>query len=271
MISNPRRAAEIGLVLLSLTLAGCGGGDEPGTTGPGGRGRRRRSSSTARAPSSGSARPPRRRSPRSTPTSRSSSTTTGPAAASAATSRARSTSSTPRGRPRPTRRRRPRRRASSGPGSWSATTGSRVVVNPKNDFVKSLTVEQLKTIWEPEQQGQDLEGRRPVLARPQDHPLLARQRLGDLRVLHRGDRRQGQEPARGRAAELRRQHPGQRRRRRRRRPRLFRLRLLRRQQGQAPGGRRSRTGPTPSRSLPSPATIARQDLHPAVAAAVSST
>ena len=37
MISNFRRAAEIGLVLLSLTLAGCGGDDEPGTTGPGGR------------------------------------------------------------------------------------------------------------------------------------------------------------------------------------------------------------------------------------------
>src|SRR3954471_22281673 len=35
MISNPRRAAEIGLVLLSLTLAGCGGGGEPGTTGQG--------------------------------------------------------------------------------------------------------------------------------------------------------------------------------------------------------------------------------------------
>ena len=44
-------------------------------------------------------------------------------------------------RPSPTRRRRPRRRGSTGPGSSSATTGSRVVVNPKNDFVKSLTVD----------------------------------------------------------------------------------------------------------------------------------
>ena len=39
-------------------------------------------------------------------------------------------------------------------------------MNPKNDFVKSLTVEQLKAIWAPGEQGEDLEGRRSVLARP---------------------------------------------------------------------------------------------------------
>ncbi len=121
--------------------------------------------------------------------------------------------------------------------------GITLVVNPKNDFVKSLArraVEDDLGAWE---QGQDLEGRRPGLARPEDHPLFTGQRLGDVRVLHRSDRRQGQEPARRRAAELRRQHAGQRRGRRPRRARLFRLCLLRRQPGQAPRrGRPERPG-----------------------------
>ena len=118
------------------------------------------------------------------------------------------------------------------------------------------------------QQGQDLEGPRPVLARPQDRPLQPRQRLGDLRVLHRGDRRQGEEPARGRAGQLRRQHPGQRRRGRRRRARLLRLRLLRGQRGQAPGRRRSRTDADAQAVAAEPGDDPRQDVRPAVAPAV---
>ena len=78
--------------------------------------------------------------------------------------------------------------------------GITLVVNPKNDFVKSLIGRAAEGDLGAGEQGQDLEGRRPGLARPQDRALLARQRLGDLRVLHRGDRRQGQEPARRRAA-----------------------------------------------------------------------
>ena len=77
--------------------------------------------------------------------------------------------------------------------------GITLVVNSKNTFVKSLTVDQLKKLWQPDLQRQDLEGPRCLLARPQDHSLLPRQRLGNVRVLHRGDRRQGEEPARRRA------------------------------------------------------------------------
>ncbi len=62
------------------------------------------------------------------------------------------------------------------------------------------------------QQGQDLEGPGPRLARPEDHLLHARQGLGHVRVLHRGDHRQGQ-AARRRPGQLRRQLPGQGRRR----------------------------------------------------------
>ncbi len=145
--------------------------------------------------------------------------------------------------------------------------GITLVVNPKNDFVKSLSVEQLKTIWAAGKQGQDLERRRPALARPQDHPLFAGQRFGDVRVLHRGDRRQGQEPARRRPAKLRRQHAGQRRRRRPRRSGLFRLRLLRGQQGQAPR-RGGPEWPDAQPVLPSPATIIDKTLRSAVAAAL---
>ena len=52
--------------------------------------------------------------------------------------------------------------------------GITLVVNPKNDFVKSLTVDAVEGDLGAGQQGQDLEGRRPGLARPQDRPLLAR-------------------------------------------------------------------------------------------------
>ena len=143
---------------------------------------------------------------RSTRRSRSSWTIMGPAADSVATCRAKSTSSMPRGRPRPTRKPRPRRKGIEWTRFVVGYDGITLVINPKNDFVKSLTVEQLESDLGAREQGQDLEGRRPFVARPRDRSLLARQRLGDVRVLHRGDRRQGQEPARRRAAKLRRQH-----------------------------------------------------------------
>ena len=80
--------------------------------------------------------------------------------------------------------------------------GITLVVNAKNDFVKSLTVEQLKKHLGAWKQGQDMEGCRSDLARPQDHFLFTGQRLGNIRVLHRGDRRQEEEPARRCPAEL---------------------------------------------------------------------
>ena len=171
-------------------------------------------------------------------------------------------------RPSPTRRRRPRRRGSSGPGSSSATTGSPSWSTPRTTSSSRSTVEQLKAIWAP---GSKVKTWKDVDPSWPDRKIVLyspRPRLGDVRVLHRGDRRQGQEPARGRAGQLRRQHPGQRRGRRRGRPRLLRLRLLRRQQGQAPRRRRSRTAPTPSRCCPSPETILDKTLRPALAAAV---
>ena len=54
--------------------------------------------------------------------------------------------------PRQARRggRRPRRKGIDWTRFLVGYDGITLVVNPKNDFVKSLTVEQLKTIWEPE-------------------------------------------------------------------------------------------------------------------------
>ncbi len=74
--------------------------------------------------------------------------------------------------------------------------GITLVVNAKNDFVKELTVEQLKAIWAPDSKVKTWKDVEPRLARSRDHALLARQRFGDVRVLHRGDRGQGEEPAR---------------------------------------------------------------------------
>ena len=79
----------------------------------------------------------------------SSSTSTAPGRASATIWRARSTSSTRRGRPKPTRNRRPRRKGIDWSRFLVGYDGITLVVNPKNDFVKSLSVEQLKKLWAP--------------------------------------------------------------------------------------------------------------------------
>ena len=79
----------------------------------------------------------------------SSSTTTAPAAASAATSRARSTSSTPRAPAKPDEESKAKAQGIEWTRFLVGYDGITLVVNPKNDFVKSLTVEQLKAIWAP--------------------------------------------------------------------------------------------------------------------------
>ena len=73
--------------------------------------------------------------------------------------------------------------------------GITLVVNPKNDFVKSLTVEQLKTIWGPASKVMNWKDLDRCLAGPQDHSLFAGRRFRDVRVFHRGDRGQIEEPA----------------------------------------------------------------------------
>jgi phosphate transport system substrate-binding protein len=77
------------------------------------------------------------------------------------------------------------------PVAYDALT---VMVNPQNTFIKSMTVAELRKIWEPAAQGQDqqLEGRQSGLARPEDQALRRRIRFRHLRLLHRSHRRQGQ-------------------------------------------------------------------------------
>ena len=66
------------------------------------------------------------------------------------TSRARSTSSTPRGEAKADEEAKAKAQGIEWTRFLVGYDGITLVVNPKNDFVKSLTVEQLKAIWEPE-------------------------------------------------------------------------------------------------------------------------
>ena len=130
--------------------------------------------------------------------------------------------------------------------------GITLVVNPKNDFVKSLTVEQLKAIWAPGSKvktWKDVDpawpDRKIILYSPDNDS-------GTFEFFTEAIVGKAKEPARRRAAELRRQHAGERRRRRPRRAGLFRLRLLRRQQGQAPRRGRPERRRAPSPCFPAP-------------------
>ena len=183
----------------------------------------------------------------------------------------------PRRSPRSSRRSHPARRVtvgSSGTGGGFqkfcryefielpiAYDGLAVVVNPKNTWAPSMTVAELKKLWEPAAQGKITRWNQVPrrLARPRDPPVRRRRRLGHVRLLHRGDRRQGEGEPRRLHVERGRQRPRPGRRRRRARARLLRLRLLRGEQGQAEAGadRRWQCRPTArARSLPSPETVA---------------
>ena len=113
-----------------------------------------------------------------------------------------------------------------------------VVINPKNNFIKTLTVAELKKMWEPGAQGKVTRWNQVNPAWP-DAPIKlfgAGCRLGHVRLLHRGHRRQVEVEPR-RLHRLRgRQRPGAGRVARRQRARLLRLRVLHREQGQAQGG-----------------------------------
>jgi phosphate transport system substrate-binding protein len=126
-----------------------------------------------------------------------------------------------------------------------------VMVNPQNTFIKSMTVAELKKIWEPGCAGQDqqLEGRQPGVAGPEDQALRRRVGFRHLRLLHRSDRRQGQVEPRRLHGVRRRQRPGAGHRRRQGCARLLRLRLLHREpeeaQGRAIDGGKGPVAPTP--------------------------
>ena len=69
-----------------------------------------------------------------------------------------------------------------------------VAVNPKNNLGECMTVAELKKIWEPDAQGKitkwsDVES---GVARTRNQAVRRRHRLGHVRLLHRGDQRQGQ-------------------------------------------------------------------------------
>ena len=192
---------------------------------------------TARA-RSGRTRPrPPSASAASTRASRSRSASRARAAGSSASAAARPTSRTPRGRSRTRRRRSAPTRGSSYVEFQVANDALTVVVNKDNDWATCLTVDQLKTIWEP---GSKVENWNQVDPSFPDEKLTLfgpGHRLGHVRLLHRRDqRRGGREPLRLRRQRGR-QHDRHRRRRREGRPRLLRLLLLRGEPGQAEGAR----------------------------------
>ena len=64
-----------------------------------------------------------------------------------------------------------------------------VVVNKDNTWVECLTTDQLKTIWEPKLQDQQLEPGRPEVPERAAEALRPRHRLRHVRLLHRRDQR----------------------------------------------------------------------------------
>ena len=146
-----------------------------------------------------------------------------------------------------------------------------VVVNPQNTWATCITVAELKKIWEPAAQGTITKWNqvRAGLARPDDQALRPRHRLRHLRLLHRGDQRQGRRQPRRLHRQRGRQRPGAGRRRRQVRARLLRPRLLRGEPGQAQG-RAGRQGKGKGCVAPSAPDGRRRHL-PSVPARCSST
>ena len=69
------------------------------------------------------------------------------------------------------------------PVAYDALT---VMVNPKNDWIKSMTVAELKKIWEPAAQGKIMKWNQvnPEVAGCADQTVRRRLRLGHLRLFH---------------------------------------------------------------------------------------
>ena len=126
-----------------------------------------------------------------------------------------------------------------------------VIVNPENDWATCLTVDQLKTIWEPKAEGKVTNWNQIDPSFPDQALALAGpgHRLGHVRLLHRRDqRRGGREPRRLHRERGRQRHRAGGR-RRPGRPRVPRLHVLRGEHGHAEGrrGRRRRRLRRPER------------------------
>jgi phosphate transport system substrate-binding protein len=68
-----------------------------------------------------------------------------------------------------------------------------VVMNPRNAFIKSMTVAELKKMWEPAAQGKIMRWNQINPAWPDaDQAVRCGRRLGHLRLLHRSHQRQEQ-------------------------------------------------------------------------------
>ena len=120
-----------------------------------------------------------------------------PAAASRSSAATRSTSPTRRGRSRPTEIEACEKAGIEYIELPVAYDGLAVVVNPKNTWATSMTVAELKKLWEPGRAGQDhaLEPGARRLAGPGNSSVRRRRRLRHLRLLHRGDQRKGRRAA----------------------------------------------------------------------------
>ena len=67
-----------------------------------------------------------------------------------------------------------------------------VVVNPANTWAKSMTVAELRKMWEPAAQGRITSWNQVNPKFPKADAVRAGRRLGHLRLLHRGGERQGE-------------------------------------------------------------------------------
>ena len=120
-----------------------------------------------------------------------------------------------------------------------AYDGLAIVVHPKNTWATSMTVAELKKLWEPAAQGKIMRWNQVRTGWPdqRDPSVRRRHRLGHLRLLHRGHRRE-EKASRGDYTSSEDDNViVQGVERRRERARLLRLRLLRGEQGQAQAGR----------------------------------
>ncbi len=123
-----------------------------------------------------------------------------------------------------------------------ATDALTNVVNTENDWATCLTIDQLKAIWEPGVEGDELESGRSVVPRCRAEAVRAWHGLGHVRLLHRRHQRRGGREQDGLLAERGRQRHRPGCLWRRRRARVLRILVLRAEPGHAQGtrGRRRR-------------------------------
>ena len=62
--------------------------------------------------------------------------------------------------------------------------GLSVLVNPENDFVDCMTVDQLNALWKPDSTVSSWSDIDPSMAGQEDQPIWPRHGLGHIRLLH---------------------------------------------------------------------------------------